>query len=160
MRIIAPWEKDVYYYAFMAFYSLRESCYRCKFANRNRVSDITLGDCVSCTDYQDFHPTEPVSCVFPITSRGKELFDQIQNEIDFRELNCGKEISVNKQLYRPSKRPSQRDDFYKDYFALSSDLFEKKYLPKLTYKYYIKEIAKRIISVRSRQKLKRILGRI
>lgn len=63
---------DPYYNAFLGCKTYRESCYYCKFANKNRVGDITLAD---YWGIQKFHPEffdeNGVSLVLVNTEKGK-----------------------------------------------------------------------------------------
>lgn len=47
IKSFIPWQKSIYYSLFMSGASLRECCYRCRFAGSVRVGDILIGDCSS-----------------------------------------------------------------------------------------------------------------
>lgn len=124
---------DPYFSIFSKGYGFRESCYSCSFASPDRVGDFTLGDCDSHRLYKDFHPTESNSTVIINTDKAKVLWNKaIAQTVDYTNLNIYEEIKYNKQLGRPSDRPSQRDEVYYDLNDLSWADFSHKYANKQT----------------------------
>lgn len=102
-----------YFCAFFWGLNLRESCYNCKFAGRNRISDITIGDFWGYWAY--FHKKFPegISIASVNTIKGKELFEQIQSDMEFCiEIPEEKAKGTNTNFYHPAQRPSTRDTFY------------------------------------------------
>lgn len=102
-------QRDVFFSAYLKGLIFRESCYECNFARRERVSDLTLGDCNTASDYTGFHPGEAKSIVLCNTRCGENLFERLKNEFDYCHLNLEKEQRVNKQLSAPSDRPPDRE---------------------------------------------------
>lgn len=93
---------DAYYTAFMKGYTFRESCYRCKYANSRRVSDITIGDFWGLP--QNFLSPQirkqGVSVILCNTTRGKETINDCSSiERIVRPLN--EAIEGNAQLKHP-----------------------------------------------------------
>ena len=121
-------QRDVFFSAYLKGLIFRESCYECRFACRDRVSDLTLGDCNTAGDYPEFHPGEAKSIVLCNTPHGKSLFESLKNEFDGCNLNLEKEQRVNKQLNAPSHRPAERESTLK-MFACGE--FDRKRLPAL-----------------------------
>lgn len=68
-----PWEDNPYYSLYMHFASLREYCYRCKFACNTRVGDITVGDFVE--------NGKGYSCVVVSTDKGNEWFEHVKGNL-------------------------------------------------------------------------------
>lgn len=63
---------DPYYSAFLYCKTYRESCYECKFANKNRVGDISLADFWGIQKFHpDFYDENGVSLVLVNTERAK-----------------------------------------------------------------------------------------
>ena len=61
---------EYYFAAFLYGISLRESCYSCKYAKPERISDITIGDFIGLGKYVYFnHPKENVSAVLLNTEK-------------------------------------------------------------------------------------------
>lgn len=116
-RMVVPTNRDVYYSCFSSGVSLRECCYRCAFAQAARVGDITLGDCGSFARYE-----EKLSCYKSLsmaalhTEKGVELFHSTPG-IEKVEMDYQAECACNQPLSRPTRRPKERDTFYKVYFS-------------------------------------------
>lgn len=100
------------YYSNLAF---RETCYACKYSQKNRVADVTLGDFWNIEkvlpEYKDEKGT---SLVIINTLKGKNMF--------INEINAGisKKVDynlVNQQaLSHPAKRNENSGAFWKDYY--------------------------------------------
>lgn len=122
---------DPYFNIFSKGYGFRESCYRCPFASPDRVGDFTLGDCDSHSLYRDFHPMESNSCVIINTDKARQLWNEnISKCCDYANLDISKEIKYNKQLGKPSERPPQRDNVYRDLEIMKWIEFSEKYANK------------------------------
>lgn len=103
-----------YFCAFFWGINLRESCYNCKFAGRNRISDITIGDFWGYWKFFHKNFPEGISIASVNTEKGKELYNQIKDNMDFCiELPEDKAKGTNTNFYHPTPRPSTRDSFYK-----------------------------------------------
>lgn len=152
--------RDAYYSLFLEGASFRESCYRCKYAQRNRFGDLTIGDCASADFYPNFHSDRPVSTVIINTSVGERMMKEIKGFIDIIAIDAARESHLNKQLESPSIRPNKRDTLYRDLSALPYEQFEKRYLKRPTFKTLVKERIKSVISVRARKEIKRIAFRV
>lgn len=132
--IIASWgidhipaQQDPYYGPFVRCESYRMSCYYCYYADKERVADITMGDCDSDRLYPDFHPYESKSIALINTKKGIEMWKSIRSFMDSIDLNYKKEIEVNTCLNHPSICPIVRNTIYQDLMILSWDEFSKKY---------------------------------
>lgn len=94
--------KDWYLNAFFDRYILRNSCYLCKYATSNRVSDITIGDFWGLgiskpVDYMEEH-NQGVSVILPITKKGAELVENISSLLYLYERDIEEAINGNDQL--------------------------------------------------------------
>lgn len=156
-----PFEKDAYYAAFIKNVSLRESCYRCRFARNERVGDITLSDCGSRDHYPDFHPCESVSAVLVNTERGARLFGSLLKaaKSDARPIDFALEARFNKQLSSPTARPTERNSVYRDLAEMPYDEFSNKYTADVGLVWKLKRIAKLLVPVNVRYRLKRAFKR-
>lgn len=70
VRHIQP-NRDAYYNLFLKSASYRESCYDCRYAQAERVGDITIGDCNSGKMYSGFPYGSSISVVILSTEIGK-----------------------------------------------------------------------------------------
>ena len=85
-----------YYQYFLQAVIFRENCYACKYAKRNRVSDITLGD---YWGIETAHPSlfndnswrenlnNGISCVLANTSKGISLLNSVKELACFEKSN-------------------------------------------------------------------------
>jgi coenzyme F420-reducing hydrogenase beta subunit len=81
------WQNDSYYFAFMYGITCRDSCYQCRYACRNRVSDITLGDFWGIEKYDPLYEhSYGVSLVLFNTEKGMNLFKAREKD-DVRTVN-------------------------------------------------------------------------
>ena len=111
--------KEIYKNTFtLLFYKhimFRESCGECHFTNLNRPSDITLAD------YWGWEKNVPgfndddkgVSLVLLNTQKGKEVFAEVEIDVDAREVEVEKSMQPN--LMHPSEIDPLRKQFESDY---------------------------------------------
>lgn len=126
-KVFSLSNRDPYYAMFMNNLSFRDACYRCKFANLNRVGDITIGDCDSHCDYPNFHPRESTSTVIINNKKGYEIWKLFKNDFDYQNLDIIKESNVNTQLKKSSKLPQNRDEILADINNYSVNELQMKY---------------------------------
>ena len=121
--------EDPYYYYYCCYYiSLRESCYNCNFAVSKRCSDITIGD---------FHNPKILgmekerlkgfSSLLINTEKGKRLFENIKDNLKLINLPLETIIKSNGALLVPTPKPSNTENFRKDFGRLSYEELMKKY---------------------------------
>lgn len=125
--------RDLYYALFMKNLSFRKSCYHCKFANLNRVGDITIGDCDSHADYPMFHSKEATSSVIINNLKGEYLWS-ISNHLEYSDLDILKESKINTQLSRPSQEPDEWEKIMDDIKNGEFSKLKKKYSKPNNYK--------------------------
>jgi coenzyme F420-reducing hydrogenase beta subunit len=108
---------DIYLYAFLKCLTYRESCYHCKYAQKNRVGDITIGDFWGIS--QDIASLEDAqngcSAVLINTEKGKRLFDICRNEFIYFNKNIEEVSKENMQLNHPSISHKARNLFLNEY---------------------------------------------
>ena len=102
-----------YYSTFQKGYALRESCYRCPFAQKRRMGDWTIGDCDSHAAYPQFFPAHSNSALLINSEKGRAFWVKYQDLFHFSPLDIDLEAAHNKQLAAPFPRPAIRDEFYK-----------------------------------------------
>lgn len=113
----SPWEEDSYYALYMLFASLREYCYKCKFARNERVGDITVGDYIE--DGKGY------SCIVVNTDRGYKLFNQITPFIESDELDI-QLLNNNHAFNRPTAKHPNTERFTKLYEQFDLETAYKK----------------------------------
>ena len=146
---------DPYYYNFLKGNTYRESCYDCKFAKKERVSDITLGDFwgIELID-SNFYDDNGVSAVLINSEKGRKLFLELVNDIEFKEVLLDDILKKNKNLERPTERKITRNNIYYGIDTLSPKKFVKK---NLIIKNKVKNFIKTIIPIKIKNKIKKIL---
>lgn len=145
---------DPYYSAFLYCKTYRESCYECKFANKNRVSDITLAD---YWGIQKFHPEffdeNGVSLVLVNTEKGKKYLEKIKDKLEIIESDYNKASVMNANLVHPSKRPSCRDSIYDGFDCGNFETYAK---TKLAFKINPKTKIKKMIPLGVKKFLRKL----
>ena len=132
---------DPYYNAFLTCKTYRESCYNCRFANSERVGDITLGDYWGIQKFHpEFYDENGVSLVLLNTEKGRNLFAEISDEVEALKSSLEKAVVMNKNLSAPSQRPSCRDSIYDGYDGDFSVYVKTKLAFKVSIKTRIKKM--------------------
>lgn len=107
--IEVPGVYDCYTLAFLNGLNYTENCYSCKFAKRERVSDITIGDSWG-SDLSVDEQGKGISLALCQTKKGKELLEK-SNVVLF-PVDLENAIRNNRQLECPSKKPDTYDKFF------------------------------------------------
>ena len=149
---------DPYYTAFLKGKICRESCYECKYANLDRIGDITLGDLwgIEQFDY-DFYDKNGLSLAIINTEKGNKLFEIIKNQVEYRNYKEGQVTKFNGNLKHPTARPKNRDYIYRDLDNMTFDKYAKKYLSnKNKVKYILKDITTKNIKILYKRYFKQV----
>lgn len=108
--------------------TVRESCYQCEFANRGRISDITIGD------YWGYIGTEKMpdddkgmSCVICNTSHGRIFFCDISEQLTFERHNLTDIEKGNPRLLFP--REFKKTNFWEIFLQKDFSEVEKLCFP-------------------------------
>ncbi len=111
------------------FYShtaLRPSCHNCKFCRFTRPSDITIADFWGIErSMPDFDDNKGVSLVLINSPKGKNLFGNLAEQIEWRTSNTCECLQHN--LQAPSQASPYREQFWKEYHANGIEYILKKY---------------------------------
>lgn len=114
--------KNLYY----GSYVLRPSCHSCRFTNKNRYGDITLGDFWNIREVDPtFYSENGVGLVFVNTLKGLEFFESCFDDYLVKEVDAS--ICTQPQLEHPTKPNVDRAKFWND--------FEKESFIKIANKY-------------------------
>lgn len=102
---------DRYMTAFLSALNYTDNCYRCQFAKKERVSDITLGDSWgSNCDSNEWK--KGVSLILCQSDKGEELLSQ--SNLHLFDVDLDNAIAHNHQLSTPSIAPKSRAKFFRD----------------------------------------------
>lgn len=120
---------DPYMQLFLYNYSLRSSCFNCRFKGNSMLADITLGDFWQINNIQpDFNDNKGTSLVVLHTEKGKALFESISSELKSMELPYEKAIANNIAYNKSSYQPENYVNFKKDISVLPFKTIYKKYI--------------------------------
>lgn len=100
--------QDNYTTAFLSSISYTENCYCCDYAQRKRVSDITLGDSWD-SDLPSEEAKKGISLALCQTPKGKMLLEKA--DLCLHPVDIQRAIVANHQLMHPSEKPPKRDFF-------------------------------------------------
>lgn len=132
----------------------RPSCEKCKFANSNRISDITIGD---CWGINKIHPEldvhKGVSLIVINTEKGNKIKEKLEEYMNLQKLDLNFAIKENAQFREPTKFHKNRDKFYK---SIDNNLKFNKKIKKYAKESY-KVIIKRNITKFIPKKIKKII---
>lgn len=125
-------EKELYFDNYTSsFYNLylkagfyRENCYSCRYANKHRVGDITLGDYWGITQQHpeflttnggDWNTNQGISCILTNTVQGEKLLQKYGTLLDMKDSSFEKVSQKNKMLSMPSRVNGNRTTILKLY---------------------------------------------
>ena len=106
-------KEDEYLAAFLNGLSYRDSCYQCKYAKPERISDITICDFWGLGLEIPFEHlyTGSISAVLLNTKKGADFFRESSANLFIEERPVGEAIKGNAQLNAPTLIPRNRDVF-------------------------------------------------
>lgn len=137
--------KDQYYFLFSKNLILRDCCYKCKFANKNRQSDITMGDYWGISKvFKEFDDKNGVSLVILNSNKGRLMFSRIEK--NFYKKESSMEKCIQPQLVQPVSVPDEYKTFWKLY-------------NKFGYNVSAKAIKRIYFAGRVRRKIKKVIGK-
>ena len=129
--------EDPFFRCFVKNYCLRPNCYRCKYSQKQRVSDLTIGDYWGYVPYSiKFRSYRKGTSVILInSSKGESLFDGIKKELVYEERDFENAASCNRNLIGPQEKPKGYDEFWKAYIAGEGlENLSEKYFPSIKFK--------------------------
>ena len=105
---------DPYIWGFCYDLFLRSSCYACQYKGMERIADITIGDAWGCEQYAKriYKREAKTSLVLVNTEKGRELFQQLQEQLVCEEVNGMAAIKNNMQLVKSVALNPNRYSFF------------------------------------------------
>lgn len=121
---------DLFFKAFLGNVCLRESCYSCSFKKMNRLSDITLGDFWGIENIlPEMNDDKGTSLVIINSLKGKELFDKVKENCNYKEVDFRKSVDpYNISYFHSSEKHKNADKFCEDIEDMEFDKVVNKYL--------------------------------
>ena len=112
-KILKNWPEDSYAYYYMKGMTFRDSCYACRYATEQRISDITLCDFWGWNKVGVKFPTsESVSGVLLNTEKGLDLFNKCKALLLTQQTSVDAIVKYNKSMSEPMKKPEGRSAFF------------------------------------------------
>jgi len=110
-------KEDLYYKSFLKGLFYRPNCYQCKYARRERIADITLGDFWGIGKNIEFNYDikDGVSLILVNTAKGNDLIEEIKSKLFIEERTIEEACLENKQLNYPSPKHEKTDEYKKLY---------------------------------------------
>lgn len=118
-----------FYNGYLSYRIFRESCYECKFAQRERVSDITLGDFWNLgkiKGIKDFR--KGYSMIIVNSNKGLEVIQNLSDKISIEEFPIEIAEKNNYAYTHPTEKRLLHKWFLRDYNKKPYDEVEKLYL--------------------------------
>lgn len=153
-EIIRDSMTDEYLRGFHKSLYYRPSCYECKFANPNRISDFTMAD---FWGVEKKYPSEivhrGVSALLANTEKALALVDTLKSHLSMLEVERDFVIQNNRQLQRATVRHPRRAEFFRELDTVDfSDLVDR-CVPKPP---VIRRVASRVLSDRAKNAIRQI----
>lgn len=121
-------DEDSFMRMFLRDYCLRPACYECH-AKNYKKSDITIADFWGINNVApEMNDGRGTSLVIVRTDKGDRLFENIKNELRWKEVSYEEGVRSNSSEYKSVSRPQQRNTFYQDLSTLSFSEMDKKYI--------------------------------
>ena len=126
-----------YYSNFLRCNTYRECCYSCKYANENRVGDITIGDFWGIKtqhpelfdgSHSEFDSDKGISCILQNTEQGKKLIEYYGKGLSLYPSTFEKIEKENKQLSEPSVPKGNREEIMNIYKLKGYEEFDKYFM--------------------------------
>lgn len=156
-------ENSSYYSLFLNSEIYRENCYSCKYANKNRVGDLTIGDFWGIENehhqyLKSIDISKGVSCVIVNNTHGAAMLRDLCKNIQLLPSEFEKAARSNTQLNHPSNRSERREIVLDIYSNGGYAAVEKWYKKSQGIRYYT-SIVKGLLPDKLKSTLKRLLKR-
>lgn len=113
---------DMFMRAYLSELVCRPVCHRCKYAQNDRLGDITICDYWGYDEDGVFNDGKGVSACLLNTDKGINLFNSITTNIEYHKTDIKKVIQGNLPLRRPSLSNTKRSLFWDDYRKYGYDV--------------------------------------
>lgn len=110
--MVTPGAVDKYSLGFLCGLDYTECCYSCKYAGKERVSDITIGDSWN-SDLDNEEQKKGISLILCQTDKGVRLLQSA--DMNLFPVDLERTIAANAQLRGPSQKGVRHDKFYKTF---------------------------------------------
>lgn len=130
--------RDKYMIGFLNSLFYTENCYDCKYARKERISDITIGDSWG-SNLSESEQKKGISLALCNTEKGRKLIET--SELFLTDVDVENAVKNNHQLYEPSKKPDCYDSIMKMLGnGKKVSLCVRKAYPKASFRQDVKEL--------------------
>lgn len=114
--------EDLYFFSFLRALSYKDSCYQCRYAKKERISDVTVGDFwgIGSLNLPE-KPKKGLSLILVNTEQGRTLLNNVRGSFYIEERSIDEAVSGNKQLRFPSRKHFARGLFCRLYKKIGFD---------------------------------------
>lgn len=120
--------QNEYMKVFLKNLCLRPSCYDCHSKSLHRNSDITLADFWGIKNIcPELYDNKGTSLVFINSKKGKELFENIKKNIEYKEVNIEEASKYNPSSYKSVPAPDKRNKYMENIFDNNFNKYSKEY---------------------------------
>lgn len=118
--------KDLYFFGFLRALFYKDSCYRCKYAKKERISDITIGDFwgIGSLNIPE-KPKSGLSLILVNSEQGRILLNKVSESFYIEERSVDEAVAGNKQLRFPSHKHFARGLFCRLYKRVGFEVSAK-----------------------------------
>ena len=110
------WKEDTYFQAFYSNMISYDSCYSCQYAQKKRVSDITIGDFWGVGKLERIeHKSNRPSLILVNTPRGRRFFEEIASQLVWESRPVNEGIQGNGRLINAPGKSYDAELFQKMY---------------------------------------------
>ena len=123
---------DPYHVGFLKNQFLQDCCYTCKYANMDRISDITMAD---FWDYfrdksEPIDTDKGISLILSNTTKGEKMLMGAKKYLKLYEKEFSRVQATQPALNKPFEPSKNEAEFWNDYWTYGFDYVEKKYMSK------------------------------
>lgn len=106
---------DLFMKAFLSDIALRDSCYKCQFKKKHRISDITLADFWGINNVvPEMNDEKGTSLILINSEKGEKIFRKLQEKIIYKEVDFEHAIKYNKSMIKSAETNKNRKTFFKE----------------------------------------------
>lgn len=128
--------EDLFFSGYVNCAIFEEKCYTCRYASKNRISDITIGDYYGRRSIEG----EKISAVLINTQKGNDFFKCINNnDILLEKVDLNEIFNSNEQLKGPSSKPEYYKEMRECYRVEGYKEMVKLYILPLIKQYYFRK---------------------
>lgn len=120
---------DPYMKLFLNNFDLRDTCYNCNFKREKRKSDITVADFWGIKNIRpEMNDEKGTSAILVNSQKGKEIFENIKNNIVWTEEKIENIIKYNSCFVKSTYYNEKRNEFFEDLEKETFEYLINKYL--------------------------------